>query len=253
MTEVFSPCVVIPVYNHAHLLGGPLRRIRAMGWPVIAVDDGNGPEQARMLEALCRETGSDYLRQWPNAGKGVAVLRGLSRAHEQGYSHGVQVDADGQHDIEDIPRLLARAEQEPEAVVTGVPQYDHSVPPLRFYSRYLTHFWVWVETLSLQIRDSMCGFRVYPLAPVTALAERVRLGRGMDFDTEILVRLSWAGVAIRSVPTRVIYPEQGLSNFRLWRDNLAITWLHTRLVFGMLVRLPRILGRRLVGPLREAP
>ena len=124
-----------------------------------------------------------------------------------------------------------------------MPSYDESVPRHRYYSRYITHFWVWVETLSLEIRDSMCGFRVYPLAQTLALADRVRIGRRMDFDTEVAVRLSWRGTPVISVPTRVIYPENGISNFRLWRDNLAISWMHTRLCAGMLLRLPLLLYR----------
>src|SRR5690625_7489555 len=78
-------------------------------------------------------------------------------------------------------------------MVTGVPQYDDSVPRHRYYSRYLTHFWVWVETLSLEIKDSMCGFRVYPLGDTLALIDRVNIGRRMDFDTEVAVGLCWRG------------------------------------------------------------
>ena len=51
----------------------------------------------------------------------------------------------------------------PGALVTGIPIFDDSVPKARLYGRYLTHVCVWVQTLSFQIRDSMCGFRVYPL------------------------------------------------------------------------------------------
>jgi GT2 family glycosyltransferase len=66
----------------------------------------------------------------------------------------------------------------------------------------------------------------------------------MDFDIEIIVRLHWAGVPIRTVPTRVTYPMDGVSHFRLWRDNARISAMHTRLFFGMLWRLPRLLVRR---------
>ena len=67
---------------------------------------------------------------------------------------------------------------------------------------------VWLETLSFDIVDSMCGFRVYPLAPTLALLDRQRLGPRMDFDTEILVRLHWRDVPMRWLPTRVSYPRR---------------------------------------------
>jgi hypothetical protein len=68
----------------------------------------------------------------------------------------------------------------------------------------------------------------------------------MDFDPEIAVRLYWEGVPVRALPTRVTYPEGGRSHFRLWQDNWLISWMHTRLVFGMLWRAPRLLRRRLL-------
>ena len=66
----------------------------------------------------------------------------------------------------------------------------------------------------------------------------------MDFDTEIMVRLSWKGVRIISVPTRVTYPRDGISHFRMLEDNVYISRMHTRLFFGMLWRLPALLSRR---------
>ncbi len=119
-----------------------------------------------------------------------AGFRGAAR---RGFDHVLQIDADGQHDAADLPRFAALAEAHPDAVICGTPVYDESVPKGRLYGRYLTHVWVWINTLSFAIRDSMCGFRVYPLAPVLALIDAVEIGRRMDFDVEILVRLHWRG------------------------------------------------------------
>lgn len=245
MNEAFSACAVIPVYNHAHLLEPGLRQLRDQGIRCVVVNDGGDKQASELLKALCEQTHSELVEQHPNGGKGSAVLLGLHRAHHLGFTHILQMDADGQHNAQDAGRLIGIAAKSPQAVVTGVPQYDDSVPKHRLYSRYITHFWVWVETLSLQIKDSMCGFRVYPVAPLLALSKDVRLGERMDFDTEVLVRLHWRGLEVISCPTRVIYPEAGVSNFRLWGDNLAISWMHTRLVLGMLIRLPKLLARKI--------
>ncbi|MDO6748499.1 glycosyltransferase family 2 protein [Gilvimarinus sp. 1_MG-2023] len=245
MTDTFRLCVVIPVYNHAHLLSPSLRYLRGQGIDCIVVNDGGDAEAGHTLQALCTETGSELVEQHPNGGKGSAVLLGMHHAYNLGYSHAVQIDADGQHNVEDTGLLIAEAQAHPMAVIAGIPQYDASVPKHRLYSRYITHFWVWVETLSFDIKDSMCGFRAYPLQPVIELARDVKIGARMDFDTEILVRLYWRGLRVISVPTKVIYPEQGYSNFRLWGDNVAISWMHTRLVVGMILRSPVLIARKL--------
>jgi hypothetical protein len=156
----------------------------------------------------------------------------------------LQIDADGQHATGDVPAFLARAAAHPHAVIAGQPIYDASVPKGRLYGRYATHIWVWINTLSLEIRDSMCGFRVYPVAPVNALAARRALGQRMNFDIDILVRLFWDGLRVVNLPTRVTYPDDGVSHFRVWRDNVQISWMHTQLFFGMLPRIPRLLARK---------
>ncbi|WP_330543726.1 glycosyltransferase [Aeromonas hydrophila] len=254
-----TPCILIPCYNHAGPLAAVLARLAEYELPCLLIDDGSEPVAAAELAALAaRYPWVTLLRHPHNQGKGGAVITGLRRAHALGFSHALQVDADGQHDLADIPALLAEADKHPAALVSGRPLYDDSVPKGRLYGRYITHVWVWIETLSFAIKDSMCGFRVYPLAATCALLERVALGRRMDFDTEVMVRLYWAGVAVRFVPTRVIYPADGSSHFQLWRDNRDISWMHTRLVCRLLwdqllrlCRWPRSLGARAAQLWRE--
>ncbi len=143
---------------------------------------------------------------------------------------------------------LAAGEEHPDAIICGEPQFDESISPLRYYGRYLTHSLVWLETLSFDIRDAMCGFRLYPLESMVELVDRVNIGSRMAFDPEILVRASWAGVPTRFVPVRVHYPEGGASHFHYLRDNALITWMHTRLIAGMLLRSPCLILRRARGP-----
>ncbi|HCI6430400.1 glycosyltransferase [Klebsiella quasipneumoniae] len=241
----FSPCVLIPCYNHGAMMPRVLARLEPFNLPCIVVDDGSDASTRQELERLAAEIASLTLIRLPqNAGKGAAVIRGLQAAAQAGFSHAVQVDADGQHAIEDIPQLLALAQKHPEALISGQPVYDDSIPRSRLYGRWITHVWVWIETLSLQLKDSMCGFRVYPLAPTLRLAKRVTLGKRMDFDTEVMVRLYWQGNASYFVPTRVTYPPDGVSHFDAFRDNCRISLMHTRLFLGMLPRIPSLLFRR---------
>lgn len=240
-----TPCLLIPHYNHSRQLPPVLDALERHGVECVLVDDGSTEEHRRVLAQLIADRSWVRLVQRPqNGGKGAAVKTGLLWAFEQGYSHALQVDADGQHDLEDLPELLALCQAHPQALITGIPSYDDSVPRHRYWARYLTHVWVWIETLSLELKDTMCGFRVYPLASVVEVLRTQKLGDRMDFDPEIMVRMHWQGVPFIQRPTKVIYPEQGLSHFRALEDNWLISKMHTRLVFGMLWRAPKLLFRR---------
>ncbi len=241
--------MVIPHYRHERAVAGVIARIKAQNLPCYLVDDGSGAQSAPVLDALANAEGAwlHVLRLPDNRGKGAGVMAGCSAALADGYTHAIQMDADGQHWIEDIPRFLDAARRTPHAVIAGVALYDAHAPRARRYGRWLTHVWVWINTLSLAIRDSMCGFRVYPLAPALKAWGEMRHGRRMDFDTEILVRMHWSGCAVVNLPTRVSYPQDGVSHFALWRDNLRISGMHARLFFGMLWRAPRLLSRNLTS------
>ncbi|KMJ44488.1 acyltransferase [Xenorhabdus khoisanae] len=243
--NTITPCVVIPCYNHGATMPAVLERLSPYQLHCFIVDDGSEADTQRRLEDLAKSVPNvTLLRLAHNQGKGGAVMAGMRAAADAGYSHALQVDADGQHCLDDIPAFLAKAQQHPNSLISGNPIYDVSVPKSRLYGRYITHFWVWVETLSFSIKDSMCGFRVYPLAPTLQLLAKKDIGRRMDFDIEIMVRLYWQGTESEFVPTKVIYPENGLSHFDALRDNLSISWMHTRLFFSMLPRIPSLLWRK---------
>jgi glycosyltransferase involved in cell wall biosynthesis len=237
---------VIPCYNHPQTIGFMVDAVRAQGLEVVVVDDGSDAACAKVLDGLAALHGAGMvlLRLTRNQGKGGAMMAGLRHALSLGYSHALQIDADGQHETADIPKFLAASAAQPDAVICGVPIYDESVPKARLYGRYATHVWVWINTLSFEIRDSMCGFRVYPIAPVIALVNRRQLGLRMNFDTDILVRLYWDGLQVVNQPTRVSYPTDGVSHFRAVLDNVLISRMHATLFLGMLVRLPLLLARK---------
>jgi glycosyltransferase involved in cell wall biosynthesis len=244
MTTSFNPCILIPVYNHEKPLPGIVARLAAYQLPCLLVDDGSEASCAEVIRGLSAQYAwVQSIRLELNQGKGVALKAGILAAHAQGYSHALQIDADGQHDLNDLDKFLTAAQQAPAAAVIGRALFDASIPKLRYYARYLTHAWVHINTLSCAIPDSMCGYRVYPLASCAQLIQSVTMENRMGFDTEILVRLYWQGVTVISIPTHVRYPLDGISHFRAWEDNLLLSQTHARLFFGMLLRLPTLLLR----------
>ena len=242
-------CLVVPHYDHLEQFRSLLPSLLGTSLPIVIVDDASPGDVAAQLEQLLDESGAEFtlVQHDQNQGKGGAVTTGLVTAFDAGYTHALQIDADGQHDVAYFDDLVALAEQHPDAIICGEPVFDQSISRVRYYGRYLTHALVWLETLSTEIRDAMCGFRIYPTRSVVALTNRKAPGDRMAFDPELLVRASWAGIPIRYTPVKVRYPEDGASHFHYLRDNAIISWMHTRLIVGMLLRLPMLLWRKVRG------
>lgn len=231
----FNPVIVIPHYNHSQQIKSVLDQLIPFGLPIIVVDDGSNASNRQQLTSL-QNTQIQMVFRPQNGGKGAAVKTGLQTAFEQGFSHAVQVDADGQHHLADIETMLAKSQQHPTAVICGLPIYGEDAPKARLYGRKITNFWLAVNTLSLDIVDGMCGFRLYPLDKIVAILSQEKLGDRMDFDIEILVHCHWRKIPLEWVKTPVKYESGGISHFRGWADNWLISKMHARLFFGMLAR-----------------
>jgi glycosyltransferase involved in cell wall biosynthesis len=238
--------IVIPVYNHPHYLADLVQHLSQFQYPIILVNDGSDAACTAILHQLAQHNALVDLVEHPeNLGKGQAVITGLQHAAQLGMSHVLQIDADGQHCWDDVAKFIALSQQHPQAMVIGQPVFDASVPKKRLYGRYVTHFWVWLNSLSFEIKDSMCGFRIYPLAQTIPILNTARFQPRMGFDSEILVRLKWENIQFVNVPTKVVYPEHGISHFNVWRDNLGLSKAHARLFAGMLIRLPKLVWHKI--------
>jgi predicted LPLAT superfamily acyltransferase len=241
----FKCCAIIPSFNHSEVVGELARLLRDAALPAFIIDDGSDEPSRAVLAALhAPEQGVIVHRLDTNRGKGGAVMKGFELARAAGFTHALQIDADGQHDLAVLPEFIALGEAHPDALIAGAPIYDETMPLGRRLGRWITHFWVGIETVSMHPVDTMCGLRLYPLERVANLLTTHRLGRRMDFDIEIFVRLIWDGVPIFLVPVRVVYPSGNISNFDLIRDNWCITTTHTRLILAMPLRLTQILRNR---------
>lgn len=240
--DIYRLCAVIPVYNQTNSLAQIVTVLRSYGLTVYIVNDGSDDHNRQAIEQIPADS-VKLIHHSQNLGKGAAVKTGFRQAQNDGFSHVIQIDADGQHDVDDIPKFIQCSNREPQALINGHPQFDESVPKVRYLGRYLTHVWVWINTLSLSIPDSMCGFRLYPLTAANELLNSEKIGDRMDFDIEFIVRWFWRGYPLEHISTRVVYHQDGHSNFRLLQDNALITRMHCRLFFGMLIRLPNLLTR----------
>lgn len=243
---IFTPCLIIPAYNHYRKIPDILEKARELNLPTLVIDDGNRTEISLELKKIVSNYPHTEIEIHPeNRGKGAAVQTGFRWAIKNKYTHIVQIDADGQHEINDIPKFLETAKKFPEHLILGQPVYDATIPKSRYMGRYITHFWVAVETLTRAVGDTLCGFRVYPTIAVEKLLQKSKLKNRMDFDCEVAVKLYWQKVNIKHVDTKVIYGGEESSNFRLLKDNVLISLNHTSLVIQMIfLKWPSLLFRK---------
>ncbi len=247
-----SHLVVVPSYNSGALLLPTVRAAAACWAPVWVVIDGSTDGSAEVLQAaLPTMPGVQVLVRPRNEGKGAAVLFALEQAAAAGFTHALTMDADGQHPAGHIDAFMRKSMQHPDTMILGKPVFDADAPLLRVRGRRISNWWANLETVGDGIGDSLFGFRVYPIAPLIRIMQARPWMRRFDFDVEAVVRLSWAGIRPINVSAPVRYPrpeEGGISHFQYGRDNVLLTWMHTRLFFEFLLRLPVLLWRRLRRP-----
>lgn len=241
--------ILIPSYNTGGKVLQTVWDASRIWQPVWVVVDGSTDGTLEALQALSRDDANIRVLSLPrNQGKGAAVLHGLREAQAAGYTHAMTMDADGQHPNDKIREFMATSAANPEALILGLPVFDASAPRVRVHGRKLSNWCTGLETLGAGIGDSLYGFRIYPVAPLREIMERQTWMRRFDFDAEAAVRLCWRGLRTINLEAPVKYfrpDEGGVSHFRYLRDNVLLTWMHTRLILEGLVRMPYLLWRRL--------
>jgi glycosyltransferase involved in cell wall biosynthesis len=237
---------VVPVYRHGETVGPLVEKLAATGLPLILVDDGNDEQTKEILAEWQKKIPSVVLVSLrKNIGKGGAVTKGFEKAAELALTHVLQIDADGQHDTAMVDFFLEESAKNPDKIICGYPLFDNNAPKSRVAGRRVSNFWAAVVTLSKELKDVLCGFRVYPLNAALRIARNPFMDRRMGFDAEILVHLYWQKVFPVFHPIKVSYPEGGVSNFRVFQDNLRISCMFARLCIGMFLRFPMLIILRI--------
>ena len=220
--------VLIPVFNEAATIGDIVERARLHG-PVLVVDDGSTDATAARAAAA----GAEVVTLEARRGKGAALRRGFAEARHRGVARVVTLDGDGQHEPDEIPRLLKVATEEPAALVIGgrltglTESPGRVIPAARLAALRVAGFFIdWLSGVA--VLDTQSGFRVYPASLLAAVSPR---RGGFVLETEMLLRAADRGVTIREVPVTPIHFEDRRSRFRPARDGLAVgTYLAGRIV-----------------------
>jgi glycosyltransferase involved in cell wall biosynthesis len=241
--------VLIPSYNTGDTVYKTVAAARAQWNPVWVVVDGSSDGTAAGLQRMAEQDGGLQVMVLPqNQGKGAAVLSGLHAAEQAGFTHALTMDSDGQHPAGLIGPFMQTSLARPDCMVLGRPVFDASAPLLRVRGRKVSNWWANLETLGAGVGDSLYGFRVYPIGALAAVMQGQPWMRRFDFDPEAVVRLAWRGVKPLNMDAPVKYlsaDEGGVSHFQYGRDNLLLTWMHTRLMVEFVLRLPALIVRKL--------
>ncbi|MFH1981187.1 MAG: glycosyltransferase family 2 protein [Pseudomonadota bacterium] len=218
--------VVIPVYNHGAAVGAVIRESLALGFPVIAVDDGSTDDTARVLSAM------DSIRvvsHAVNLGKGAALRSGF-REGAATADWAITLDADGQHHPQDAIDLLRAIPKGERPIVVGrrTGMSPGRAPWASRFGRKFSNFWVQMAG-GPDVSDTQSGFRIYPLPETLDLTVRARR---YQYEIEVLVAARMAGIPVIERPVRVQYTPPGgrVSHYRPLVDFLRNTETFRQLI-----------------------
>jgi len=236
--DTLKCCVLIPTYNNAGKLSAVLDDILNYTLSIVVINDGSTDNTAEILNKYSQLTVVSFPT---NKGKGKAMLAGMAKAEEMGFKYAISIDSDGQHLAKDLHLFLEKLEQESDIMLVGARNMESDgIPEGSSFGHKFSNFWYKLETGNA-LPDTQSGYRLYPLKEINSM--RFYTSR-YEFEIESLVRLSWAGVKIDSVPIEVLYPEDRVTHFRKFWDFFRISILNTILVIIALLWIkPRDLFR----------
>jgi glycosyltransferase involved in cell wall biosynthesis len=217
---------VVPVYNNRDTVRNVVSKCISVCKNVVVVDDGSTDVDVSNLLS-----GMDiiYLKHEKNLGKGQAILTAARYVGDADGRYIITIDADGQHNPDDISKFYPLILENDSSLIIGCRDFDtDNIPPKSRFGRKFANFWLRVET-GKTIDDCQSGFRAYPVFFLNKTSFR---GRHYDFEAEVLAKASWAGLELKMVDIDVYYPkpEERVSHFKPYRDNLRLTLTHSMLV-----------------------
>ncbi len=222
----YNACVLIPTYNNAGSLDAVVSKVLEHTHQVIIVNDGSTDNTAEILNRFPLIHMVSYT---PNRGKGVALRTGFREAVKRGYDYAITIDSDGQHYAHDLVKFLDQLKETPGALIVGARNLDQEhVPTKSSFGNRFSNFWFWVNT-GITLPDTQSGYRLYP---VKRIENKKYVTRKYEFEIEVMVRASWSGIPVVSIPVSVYYPapEERVSHFRPFKDFTRISVLNTFLV-----------------------
>jgi len=194
-------CVIIPVYNECEAVGFVVKSVLQKGLDVLVINDGSTDESG----TVALEHGARVITNPAKTGKGASLRRGFQKVLEEDYDGVITMDGDGQHDAQDLDKILHKAQACPHSIVNGTRMTDpHGMPLVRFLTNKVMS-WMISLVCRQKISDTQCGFRYID----TGILQTITLAsESYEIETETLIKASRAGFPVYCVPVRTIYSSE---------------------------------------------
>ena len=194
--ETLNILALIPAYNEARRVSTVVTTA-CQYLPVLVVDDGSTDDTA----AVATLSGATVLSQRPNQGKGVALETGFLKAIAEGYAAVLTLDADGQHDLAEIPKFLQAYQEQEVDLIIGARDFSQ-IPPVRRVANTLGR-WSFSWAVGRPVQDNQSGYRLISRRLMEAMLASQE--HGFQFEVEMIVVCVQKGYALDWVPIRTIY------------------------------------------------
>lgn len=238
--KLLNCCVVIPTFNNQRTIEKVISDILEFTSNILVLNDGCTDNTPQILKKFSQIS---VVSHEVNKGKGMALQTAFKAAADLGYRYAITIDSDGQHFPEDLPVFLDKIEAQPDSIIVGARNMEQSsVPGKSSFGHKFSNFWFKFET-GVNLPDTQSGYRLYP---VQILKDFKWITNKYEFEIEVLVRASWSGIPVISVPVKVYYApaEERVSHFRPFKDFSRVSVLNTILVIITLLYIkPRNLFR----------
>ena len=236
-------CVIIPTYNNAGTIRQVVEDVSKYCDQILVVNDGSTDQTSAILSTLPPSV--NVVAYDKNRSKGHALVTGFRQAMKMGYTHAITIDADGQHFADDMPRLTAEMNKQPDGIIVGCRNLtEENMPSGNTFANRFSNFWFRLQT-GINLPDTQSGYRLYAFSALRGLG---LITSRYEAELELLVYAAWSGQSITSVPVKVYYPpaDERVSHFRPVYDFVRISILNTLLCIGALVYgYPRMILRAL--------
>jgi dolichol-phosphate mannosyltransferase len=226
--------VVLPTYNERENLERAVRGIRDLGYDLLVVDDSS-PDGTAEVAARLAETdpGIHLLVRAGKLGLGSAYVEGFKCGLARGYAFLVEMDADGSHRPEYLPRIIAEAARTGGLAIGSRYVDGGSVTGWPWHRKALS--WganVYCRTLlGLRVRDATSGFRCYPRPLLEAVGLDRVLAQGYSFQIEMVYRCLRLGFPVCEVPIHFedrVLGKSKVSEGEVRKALAAVLWLRFR-------------------------
>jgi glycosyltransferase involved in cell wall biosynthesis len=228
LNKSFKICALVPAYNAAATLEYLLHSLLPYAIRIVVIDDGSTDETARIARGF-RDQGVVILGHKKNRGKGAALQTGYTWVLKHDFDLLVTMDSDLQHLPDDLPGMVEILQRDKLDFLIGSRfKQKWKIP---FFRRTGNRFSSWIASnfCRQKIQDSQCGFRLFRLPACIPVLRAVAYNR-FAVETEVILKISLAGLRTGFAPIRVVYPESKThqSYYRAYGDTLIIFWLYTK-------------------------